>query len=935
MNTNAQSVPPSTTTPPPVGQLPVEDTPTIRNWVGNPVVALNAAARPQPGQSAASSAAERLQRAIDLLPVVGQMFAGFELVAVLGRGTFGRVYLARQGELSDRFVALKISTNLTGESRTLARLQHTNIVPIYSVHRVDSFQAVCMPYFGATTLSHLLARYRGRAELPSTGRQLVDTLCLLNDETDVAPPKSAAPAPILSPAALDPGSDPGRETPIRMPALPDRPRSQGFLTLLQGMSYTDAVCWIGAQLADGLAHAHAMGVVHNDLKPANVLLTDAGQPMLLDFGVADDLAHRTLARSIGGTLPYMSPEHIESTRTLVPLTDPRSDIYGLGLVLFEMLTGRHAFSLPASSDEDELPRMLAERRAGPPRIRPHNPAVSPGLEAIIRKCLEPDPAKRYQSAADLRGDLERHRSNRPLQHVRVPSIRERLNKLAWRHPRLSSNVSLALVGLAVIGLLATGLVAREARIDRYQHEAAARVLDDRARDAARGLEGDLKSAQYLLNVRADDPEQIAAGIAHCTTALARFGLPDDEGWDQRPAFQVLSSEEQQRVRDRLTETCVLLARGQALRAPAGADGAAQIEQALRTNKLAERIAGAATPNVVWEQRASLLSREGKTAEAKQAGARAGAVPLRTAADYFLSGSVALTEGRYKDALKLLSRAVELDPGFHRAHMALGACQDRLMKYSDAAASYTTAIALWPDVWWGYYHRGLVRLKLGNAPKAQADFDRAAVLAPLRPEIYIHRAIASQSLKNFPAAIRDLDRALELGASKVQAISLRASVRERSGDKDAAQRDLAEALKLEPTDDIAWVTRGLARLTSDPTGALKDFDAALALNPRSLSGLQNKSHVLSKLGRNDDALKVLNQTLAIYPEYLKALSGRGMMFARTGQWAEAKADAIETLRLDSSPVYQYYVAGIYAQLSRHDAACNGEALRLWIRLHRIG
>ena len=94
---------------------------------------------------------ERLQRAIDLLPVVGQMFAGFELVAVLGRGTFGRVYLARQGELSDRFVALKISTNLTGESRTLARLQHTNIVPIYSVHRVDSFQAVCMPYFGATT----------------------------------------------------------------------------------------------------------------------------------------------------------------------------------------------------------------------------------------------------------------------------------------------------------------------------------------------------------------------------------------------------------------------------------------------------------------------------------------------------------------------------------------------------------------------------------------------------------------------------------------------------------------------------------------------------------------------------------------------------------------------------------------------------------------
>ena len=94
-------------------------------------------------------------------------------------------------------------------------------------------------------------------------------------------------------------------------------------------------------------------------------------------------------------------------------------------------------------------------------------------------------------------------------------------------------------------------------------------------------------------------------------------------------------------------------------------------------------------------------------------------------------------------------------------------------------------------------------------------------------------------------------------------------------------------------------------------------------------------MLSKLGRNDDALKVLNQTLAIYPEYLKALSGRGMMRARTGQWAEAQADAIETLRLDSSPVYKYYVAGIYAQLSRHDAACKREAIRLLAAALRSG
>ena len=144
-----------------------------------------------------SWAAERLRWAMHQLPVVGDWFAGFELIAVLGRGAFGRVYLARQGDLADRYVALKISTDLAGESRTLARLQHTNIVPIYSIHRVAPFQAVCMPYFGATTLGHLLAHYRDLHSLPESGRQLVDTLCVLNEQTD-------APSAVVS-ASRNPG----------------------------------------------------------------------------------------------------------------------------------------------------------------------------------------------------------------------------------------------------------------------------------------------------------------------------------------------------------------------------------------------------------------------------------------------------------------------------------------------------------------------------------------------------------------------------------------------------------------------------------------------------------------------------------------------------------------------------------------------------------
>ena len=456
---------------------------------------------------------------------------------------------------------------------------------------------------------------------------------------------------------------------------------QGFLTLLRGMSYTEAVCWIGAQLADGLAHAHGLGVVHNDLKPANVLLTDAGQPMLLDFGVADDLAHRALARSIGGTLPYMSPEHMESTLSLVPVTDPRSDVYGLGLILFEMLTGRHPFRLPTGSGEDEVSRMLDERRAGPPSVRPLNPAVSPGLEAVIRKCLEPDPARRYQSAADVREDLERHRSHRPLKHVRVPSVRERVTKWGRRHPRLSSNLSLATAAAIVIALLCTGLYSRELRVERYKAEAALHE----GRVAARALDDDVRAAHYLLNSRVDDPLQIGAGIAQCESALARYGLPQDEAWDRNPTFLALPADEQQRVRGRLAEGCVLLARGYGLLARPGENEPEQVQRAVRMSELAELVTGGETPRAVWEQRASLFRRRGMESNADQAAARAGSAPLRTGRDYFLSGSEALAGGRHRDALDLLTRAVELDPGSYDAHIALGACYDRLTRYSDAAA----------------------------------------------------------------------------------------------------------------------------------------------------------------------------------------------------------------------------------------------------------
>lgn len=121
-------------------------------------------------------AAHRLAQALTPLPPEGVQFLDLHLLQELGRGAFGRVYLARQGDLADRLVALKISGDLAGESQTLARLQHTHIVPVYSVHRVGPFQVLCMPFFGATTLADVLKERRRLPAPPASGRWLMNPM---------------------------------------------------------------------------------------------------------------------------------------------------------------------------------------------------------------------------------------------------------------------------------------------------------------------------------------------------------------------------------------------------------------------------------------------------------------------------------------------------------------------------------------------------------------------------------------------------------------------------------------------------------------------------------------------------------------------------------------------------------------------------------------
>ena len=245
------------------------------------------------------------------------------------------------------------------------------------------------------------------------------------------------------------------------------------------------------QVSDAVAYVHAQGVVHRDLKPANVLLDEQGAAYVVDFGLAVEQGAEGLTATghVVGTPAYMSPEQAKADRERV---GEASDVYALGAILFECLTGQPPFR--RASLGETLHAVIHDE---PPRPRGLNPRVPPELEAVALKALAKDPAQRYPSAAALREDLRRFAQGEPVQ-ARLPSRWTRLRAWARRHPgRALVAAQLALVALALTGWGTSAAVGRQLELAERRANAQqdfedkqARALEDLRRnvepEAARG-----------------------------------------------------------------------------------------------------------------------------------------------------------------------------------------------------------------------------------------------------------------------------------------------------------------------------------------------------------------------------------------------------------------------------------------------------------------
>ncbi len=190
-----------------------------------------------------------------------------------------------------------------------------------------------------------------------------------------------------------------------------------------GSRYCRAVARIGVQVADALDYAALQGIIHRDIKPSNILLDLYGTAWVTDFGLAKVDGQNDLTQSgdLVGTLRYMAPERFRGE------TDRRSDVYALGLTLYELLALRPAFN---ESDRVRLIRQVTED--GPTRLGKLDPSIPRDLETIVHKAAAREPRERYQTAAALASDLRRFLDDRPIA-ARRPSLFDRSAKWARRH----------------------------------------------------------------------------------------------------------------------------------------------------------------------------------------------------------------------------------------------------------------------------------------------------------------------------------------------------------------------------------------------------------------------------------------------------------------------------------------------------------------------
>jgi WD40 repeat protein/serine/threonine protein kinase len=487
------------------------------------------------------------------VPTLRQL-GDYRILREVGRGGMGVVYEAQQLSLG-RHVAIKVLPShalldprqlvrFQREARSAAKLHHTNIVPVFGVGEQDGLHYYVMQFIAGLGLDVVVDELRrlrqsggkhpptqadapGRPTNSSRNASAVAVarglLSGVFRQPEPASDLTTAPAEPVANEELAASSSVGAADTSAAIHLPGQ--SGGSTLSESGSQYWQSVARIGMQVADALTHAASQGVLHRDIKPSNLLLDDTGNVWVTDFGLAkaasdgDDLTH---LGDVIGTLRYLAPERFNGQGDL------RSDIYSLGLTLYEMLVLRPAFD---EADRNKLVKQVMHDE--PLRPRKVNPGVPRDLETVVLKAITRDPAHRYQTPAELADDLKRFVEDRPVKARRV-SEAEKL----WRWCRRNPLPASLLAGMVLVFLAGFAGVSWQWRVAE-----AAREKETGQRSRAEALRQEAETARdqagynlYVATLNLAQRDWESGNGAHVRELLdaclpRQPGDRDPRGWE--------------------------------------------------------------------------------------------------------------------------------------------------------------------------------------------------------------------------------------------------------------------------------------------------------------------------------------------------------------------------------------------------------------------
>ncbi len=843
---------------------------------------------------AASDDCRDVSVAHSAIEAVRQM--GFTVVRLIGRGAFSEVFLARQSELSNRHVVLKVVERTLSEPQRLARLQHTNIVPIFSFHQSGNRSILCMPYEGTVTLADFLAS-DVHASL-RTGESLVSTLRQQIDQT------------LVQSVAESSEQHRANTTPLGPEVLPSP------LQRLAAMRGERLALWIFCRLAGALSHSHARGILHGDLKPANVLIRSDGEPALLDFNLSREIGEQATSW-FGGTLPYMSPEVLRALMQHRVESDARSDIYALGIMLYEMLTGRLPYLAPISTAPLDL-NDAAETRFRPLAWRADD-RVAASVRAIIQSCLQPIAEHRYQSAEHLFQDLESELDNRPLRYAGEPSLASRTAKWMRRHPTLSSATALTCSGIATLVLV--GVSAWQLRESNRSLFATAQREEFSARSS--------HVLSKLLPIADFYPGSSLDAADRC---LGMYQVLDNPNWKVEDAYAYLDEDDKVFVKRRITHLLLVACHWRLSTNESGI-----VRSATTDNQIHTYVHAIADPSLFRTApyaSSRLITMAGyEDLLPHQLNAQNEKLTGEHPVDTFAQALSLLEDSKASEALELLSPDLLRDIDTTSYWVTVGRAQMKTNQLRPAELSFTLAIKNDDAAEVAYLYRGICRLQMrteGASESAAIDFEKVLSLASDVQLARINLALAREAIGDLQGAVEVLDEALKHGRKTTGIMLARSRLHRKLRNPEQSTRDLREVMKLTPQSVDEWVSRAFARMSFDKTGALDDLRQAEKLDPASTMVLQTQAHLLSELlERPDEALACLDRLLRYEPSFEKALLGRAVLYARQGKVARAINDIENAKRQHRqlTPASLYQAACVHAILIGQSDASSVDHRRL--------